>query len=165
MSPGKQSIHLSSNIDRVIIKYYRDGAVNNLVWQSVLYVKDCAHTTRGGKKNNKKTTTEGVFWHHLVFFFFFSLIKIWPHWSYKTLKPTFQHMLTHCQDPVAARTQCWSRVLSHLRRLEKALCCLSPLHGLAQGAARLPGRCARLWFYFAGSRLNRKPVGIGNGLF
>lgn len=50
MSPGKQNIHLSSNIDRVIIKYYMEVAVNNLVWQSMLYVKDCAHITREGKK-------------------------------------------------------------------------------------------------------------------
>lgn len=33
MSPGKQNVCLSSNIDRVIIKYYMEVAVNNLVWQ------------------------------------------------------------------------------------------------------------------------------------
>lgn len=62
-------------------------------------------------------------------------------------------------------TQCWSRVLSHLSRLEKALCHLFPLHWQAQGAAMLPGRCARLWFDFAGCRLSRKPVAIRKLLF
>lgn len=37
---------------------------------------------------------------------------------------------------------------------------LFSLHWLAQGAARLPGRWARLWFYFAGCRFSRKAVGI-----
>jgi len=48
MSPGKQDVHLSSDIDRVvIIKYYIEVAVSNLIWQSVLYRKDCAHITTG----------------------------------------------------------------------------------------------------------------------
>lgn len=42
---------------------------------------------------------------------------------------------------------------------------LFSLHWLAQGAARLPGRWARLWFYFAGCRSSRKAVGIGKCLF
>lgn len=155
MSPGKQNIHLSSNIDRVIIKYYMEVAVNNLVWQSMLYVKDCAHITREGKKPNQLKEYSDI-----ICTFFSPLMKNWPHLSNREFTPTFQPMANTARTQWLPGTQRWSRVLSHLSRLEKALCHLFPLHWQAQGAAMLPGRCARWWFYFAGCRLSRTPVAI-----
>lgn len=117
------------------------------------------HTLLEGEKNQSQTNWRIILTSSALFFFPLNekigLIDLPKH-----LRPHSSTWIT-LPGPRGCQAQWWSRVLSHLSRSEKALCYPPPLHCLAPGAARLPGRCARLWFYFTGCKLSRKPVSIG----
>lgn len=67
MSPGKQNVCLSGNIDRVIIKYYMEGAVSKLIQLCPICNRLYVHYYRE-KTNQQQSQLKEYF--DILFFYF-----------------------------------------------------------------------------------------------